>query len=206
MEFSFEQGILSEIADEASLALACPGYEVEIVSLESSQRVAGGEVGELRIRGPGVAAGYALARDDERRAFRDGWYYTGDLVCRSGTGDIFFVSRRNDMVKQQGFRVYPAEVETIIRSHPDIEDVCVFPVMDDEYGESIAAAVVPVAGGCISVRRLLAFCRERMPAYKVPRMIETLPSLPRTQARKVDRLVLAKQLQRRSKTVKARPG
>lgn len=176
---------------ELVLGNVCPTYEAEIVEQQTGSPVESGEPGELRIRGPGVSAGYFGTPTDVSGPFRDGWYYTGDMVRWGGAGQLFLVGRQHDMIKSRGFKVFPVEVETIIRQYPGVRDVAVVGVVDAEWGETVAAAVVQVVGGEIATRELLRFCRDKLESYKIPRIIRFLPDIPREITGKISRARLS---------------
>ena len=100
-----------------------------------------GEVGLLRYRGPGVADGYYRDEEASREAFRDGWFYPGDLAARNERGYIFLRGRRKDMILRGGINIYPAEIEATLMLHPAVAEAAVFGIPSVDFGEEIAAFV-----------------------------------------------------------------
>ncbi len=165
--------------------------EVRIVNNSAPDRQGGslppGEIGEVLVRGPQVMAGYYRNPDATARTVRDGWLHTGDLGYVDEEGDLFLVQRRNDLIVSGGENVYPAEVETVLRSHPAVAEACVVGVADAEWGQRVAAAVQLRPGGVVEEGELLAFCRARLAGYKVPRQVRFVVELPQTASGKIER-------------------
>jgi long-chain acyl-CoA synthetase len=167
------------------LSFPVPGYELDVRG-EDGRSVADGEVGELCIRGPAVAAGYVNAPDETSRLFHEGWYRTQDLVRTSGDG-VEFVGRLSEMLKIGGIRVYPLEIEEALRAHPEVRAAVVVGAAERIRGEIARAVVELVPGSTVPRRSLLAFCRSRLAGYKVPRVLEIWSAIPRLPNGKVDR-------------------
>ncbi len=155
-------------------------------------------VGEIWVRGDTVTPGYWNRPEETRAAFRDGWLKTGDLATIDGEGYVSIVDRKKDMILTGGENVYSIEVETALLAHPSVLEAAVFGIRDDEWGESVRAAVVPRAGERIDAPALQEFCRQRLAHYKVPRGIEFLAELPRTGSGKISKRVLRQDLEARS--------
>jgi o-succinylbenzoate---CoA ligase len=137
--------------------------------------------GEICVRGPSVSPGYF------HRPAREDWLHTGDLGYLDSDGYLYVLDRRDDLIISGGENVYPAEVEAVLLSHRAVEDAGVFGIADAEWGNTVAAAVTLREGAAPNVAELLAFCRERLAGYKIPRLIEFRPSLPRTATGKLSR-------------------
>ena len=166
------------------------GYEVRIV--DGQGRVCGpGEVGEMLVRGPSVVSSYLGDAEETARCFRDGWYYTSDLVSRAEDGFIDFVGRKSEMLKIGGIRVYPLEIEKVLKDHPQIRDVVVVRADDRIRGEVARAIVEPVEGHALTVRKVQGYCRDRLAPYKVPRRVEFWDELPKLPNGKLDRRRIA---------------
>lgn len=154
--------------------------------------VAQGETGELWFSGPGITPGYW--RDDlaTREAFSDcGWLKSGDLARRDEDGYVFVVGRSKEMFVSGGENVYPAEVENVLVSHPDVVEAAVAAAPDPRWGEVGRAYVVTRPGALIDPAALQAFCRQRLAAYKTPKTFAFVPDLPRNALGKVVRHRLA---------------
>jgi|SRR5690349_11213473 len=184
-----------------SMGRAIPECEVLVLG-EGDRPVAPGEpreIGELVHRGPTVALGYwgdaaATARvfrpDPLDPAARRKVVYSGDLVRRDADGLLYFVGRRDQLIKSYGFRVSPDEVEELIHASRLVAEVAVKSRPDPVAGAAIVAHVVPADPAVFETRALLEYCRARMPAYMVPKAIEVHEALPRTSSGKVDRKAL----------------
>ena len=151
-----------------------------------------GDVGEIVVRGPNVMTGYWRRPDATREAIVDGWLHTGDLGRTDARGFIYVVDRKKDMVISGGVNIYPREIEDVISAHPAVSEVAVFGVPDDHWGEALAAAVVLRADATADVADILAFCRDRVGGYKVPKRVEIVSVLPRNPSGKVLKTELRK--------------
>lgn len=153
-----------------------------------------GSAGEVVIRGPGVTPGYRNNPQANAEAFFDGWFRTGDLGVMEG-GHLRLEGRLKEMILRGGENISPAEIEDVLRAHPAVADAVCFGVEDERYGEEVAAAVV--LSGVVDERLLRAHCRERLAAFKVPKTIHILPSIPRTPTGKLQRRRVAALIARR---------
>ena len=160
--------------------------EIRVVD-EAGRDLVPGEIGEVIVRGPTVMHGYLNDPIATAHAIRDGWLYTGDLGFLDAEGDLHLVQRRNDLIVTGGENVYPAEVEAVLRKHPAVHDVVVVGVPSAEWGQQVAALVVPVMSVLIDVAALTAFCRQSLAGYKVPRLFRLAETLPQTASGKIDR-------------------
>ncbi len=159
---------------------AIPDVEVKVVDAEGEE-CPKGETGEIVVRGYNVMQGYF---DDpeatEATIDAEGWLHTGDLGTMDEAGNVAITDRLKDMYVSGGFNVYPAEIEAVIRQHPAVAQVAVVGVADHRMGEVGLAVVVPVAGDTTRSLDddLIAWVRQRLANYKVPRGIETVDALP----------------------------
>jgi long-chain acyl-CoA synthetase len=161
-----------------SIGLPILGVEVRVFG-EEDRELPAGEVGELVVRGYNVMKGYHDRPEATREAMRGGWFHTGDLGRKDGDGYLFIVDRKKDMIIRGGFNVYPREVEEVLYSHPAVAEAAVVGVACPEYGEEVKAWLSLKAGAALSADEVTRFCRERLGAHKVPRLVEFLPSLPK---------------------------
>jgi len=152
--------------------------------------VPAGQVGELWLRGPCIASGYWNQPETTAKAFRDGWFLTGDAAMRDEDGFFYIVDRRKDMYISGGENVYPAEVEAAITEDHDVAECAVVGVPDERWGEVGRAYVVPVAGRSITADAILAHCGRRLAKFKVPKTVVISDSLPRTASGKLQKNVL----------------
>jgi long-chain acyl-CoA synthetase len=153
--------------------------------------VPGGEAGELWLRTPALAAGYAGGADLADRMSPDGWFRTGDVARIDAEGFVWIEGRLSDMVNRGGLKVFPAEVEEVLRSAPGVGDVAVVGVPDDRLGEVPVAFVVPAGGDPIDGGALADHCRRHLAPYKVPVRFEAVAELPRNEVGKVLKADLA---------------
>lgn len=167
--------------------------DIRIVN-EQSESLPPLEYGEVVVSGPTVMTGYYNQPEATAKTLRNGELYTGDIGYLDEDGDLWLVQRRSDMIVSGGENVYPAEVEQILIQHPAVAAVCVVGVPNQEWGQMVAAAVVPHTGVDITVQVLIAFSRERLAGYKQPRVIRFVESLPQTASGKVIRREVVKML------------
>ena len=165
---------------------AVPGYEIRLVD-ERGRDVEPGVVGEMVIRGKGVANGYIANPEETGKLYQDGWYRTQDLVRLDEDGWYHFVGRKSEMLKIGGIRVYPLEIERVLKDHPEVRDVVVVRAEERVRGEVARAVISTVRGSRVSVRALQTYCRERLAVYKVPRIVEFWAEVPAMPNGKVDK-------------------
>lgn len=158
------------------------GVDVEIVDT-SDRPLPPGQVGILRYRGPGVATGYYKDPEASREAFRDGWFYPGDLAERDEEGFIFLRGRAKDMIIRGGINIYPAEIETTLMAHPDVAEAVVVGWPSREFGEEVAAFVR--VRRPVEEEELLEWCKTRLAPYKRPKQIFQREDFSRNSAGKV---------------------
>lgn len=144
-----------------------------------------GEVGEIVVHGPTVMAGYWGRPEETARILRDGWLHTGDLGYLDEEGYLYVIDRRDDLIISGGENIYPAEVEAVLLSHPDVAEAGVTGVSDARWGRAPVAAVQRRPGGTVDEAALVAFCQQRLAGYKVPVRIRFVERLPRNAAGKL---------------------
>jgi fatty-acyl-CoA synthase len=160
------------------------GVEVRIVD-ENGKDVAQGEVGEIVMRGATIMKAYWNKPEATKDAIRDGWFYSGDAGFLDEEGYVFIHDRVKDMIVSGGENVYPAEVENALFAHPQIADVAVIGVPDEKWGEAVKACVVAAAGADLSEEDIIAFARERIAGYKLPKSVDFIEALPRNPSGKI---------------------
>jgi fatty-acyl-CoA synthase len=171
-----------------------PGVEVRLVDPLTHKPVAPGEAGELCARGHGVMAGYYKNHEATARVIdADGWLYTGDLAREREDGNYRIVGRCKELIIRGGENIYPPEVEEFLSHHPDVAEAAVVGLPDEKYGEVVSAWVVPRPGASLTPDDLLAYCRDRIAHFKVPRYLSLVDELPRTVTGKVRKHVLRDQ-------------
>jgi long-chain acyl-CoA synthetase len=163
-----------------------PWMELRIIDPASGNEVDPGCVGEVWLRGPNVMAGYANRPDETAAALtEDGWLRTGDGGYLDDDGFLFLTDRIKDMIVSGGENVYPVEVEEALSQHPAVAEVAVIGVTDERWGEAVKAVVVLSPGSATSADELVAFARDRLAGYKLPRSIDFVEELPRNPSGKV---------------------
>jgi acyl-CoA synthetase (AMP-forming)/AMP-acid ligase II len=158
------------------------GVEMEIVSSDR-RTVPCGEEGEIRVRGAQVCEGYYNRRDDDRKAFQDGWYYSGDIGRIDEDGYLYVVGRIKDMIKTGSINVSPLEIEQTIQGLTGIHDVCVVGVPDAEWGEAVMAVVVASARQMTPT--IIEHCRQTLAPYKIPKFVQYVESIQRNSQGKI---------------------
>lgn len=144
-----------------------------------------GEVGEIVISGPPVAAGYWNKPEETANAMRPDGFRTGDVGFMDETGWFYLVDRKKDMINASGYKVWPREVEDVLYGHPAIREVAVVGVPHPYRGETVRAVVSLKSEVTLSREDLAAWCRPRMAAYKQPNEILIVDDLPKTAAGKI---------------------
>jgi amino acid adenylation domain-containing protein len=186
--------------DAVPIGAACENTEVFAVTSDGVLVTRPGEVGELYVRGPSLMRGYwgqpartreALAPSPVRPDSGELVYRTGDLVTIEPDGNFRFLGRRDSMVKIRGYRVELGEVEAALYRHPAVQEAAVLPVPDQLLGTRLRAVVTAARPGSLTRESVLRHCRQWIPSYMVPDIIEIREELPRTSTGKVDRVGLA---------------
>jgi long-chain acyl-CoA synthetase len=165
-----------------SIGVPLPDTDARIVDLDSGADVPAGGSGELLIRGPQVMRGYWQRSEATAEAIRDGWLRTGDVATMDADGYFAIVDRRKDMINTAGFKVWPREVEETLYTHPAVKLAAVVGAPDAYRGEIVKACIVlrDAVRARPSEAEIVAFCRERLSGYKVPRVVEFRDALPMT--------------------------
>lgn len=170
-------------ARPGSIGPALPGVEMELIDPNSWQPLewTPEAIGEIAIRGHNVMKGYYKRGDATAEVISpDGWFRSGDLARRDADGWYYIVDRAKDMIIRGGFNVYPREVEEVLLTHPAVSLAAVVGAPHASHGEEVHAFVIPVAGEVAEPAEIIAWCKERMAAYKYPRVVEVVDSLPMT--------------------------
>ena len=160
------------------------GVEIKTAGADGKM-LSPGEAGEIVVRGPNVAAGYLKRPEATAEAFRDGWFFTGDIGRLDKQRRLYLLDRKKDMIITGGENVYSLEVEAALYQHPDVQECAVVGVPDDVYGEALLAAIVPAPGAALTDEALIDHCRNRIGGYKIPRRYVFLDALPKSAMNKV---------------------
>jgi len=157
---------------------ALPGTSIEVRSPDGDLLPAG-EVGHVYLKGPTIMKGYWNRPETTAAELRDGWLTTGDLGKLDDDGYLSIVDRAKDLIIRGGYNVYPREVEEVLYEHPDIVEVAVVGVPDDHFGEEVAAVIALRPGTTATVDGIRTWAKTQLSAYKVPRLIQFVETLPK---------------------------
>lgn len=182
-----------EKAKVGSIGIPVSGTLAAIVNPDSDEFLPLGEIGELVVAGPQVTQGYwnNLQATKDCEAIIDGfrWWRTGDLARMDEEGYFYIYDRKRDLIKYKGLRVYAREVEEVLKTHPQIREVGVIGARDVKVGENVKAFIVlePDARGKLSEEDIMNYCREKLTPYKIPKIVEFVGEIPKTDVGKVSR-------------------
>jgi long-chain acyl-CoA synthetase len=161
-------------------SIGYPVWGVEMAILDDKdQPVADGERGEICIRGHNIMKGYWKRPEATAETMRSGWFHSGDIGVRDPNGSYRIVDRVKDMIIRGGFNVYPREVEEVLYAHPAIVEAAVIGVPHESHGEEVKAVVALAKGQQATADEIIAWCKERLAAYKYPRLVEFVETLPK---------------------------
>jgi long-chain acyl-CoA synthetase len=156
------------------------GVEVRVVDDEGNPLPTGPEhVGEIVIRGHNVMKGYYKKPEATAEAFKGGWFHTGDLAYQDEDGYFFIVDRKKDLIIRGGYNVYPREIEEVLFAHPAVAEAAVIGKPDDKLGEEVLAFVALKEGVDASPEEIIAYAKEQVAAYKYPREVRIVDTLPK---------------------------
>src|SRR5262245_17579437 len=176
------------------LAMGMPvlGYDCKVVD-EDGKDVPPGSIGELAVSGvPGVSLmkGYFKNEKATAETLRDGWLHSGDHAYMDQDGFFFFVDRKKDMIKRAGENVSASEVEETLKQHPAVFDAAVVAIPDPMRDQAIKAYVILKSGSAVTANELIAWCREKLSAFKVPEVVKFRDVFPRTSVGKIQKHLL----------------
>ena len=175
---------INDAIKPSSIGKPCPYYEVRIVE-ENGEELGINKTGEMVIKGPAVSSGYFDNLEETKNHMKDGWFFTGDLVKKDSDGYFYFVGRKTGMMKVAGMKVSPIEIEDVLSTHPKIAEVAVVKVQDNLHGEVPKAVIVLNDGVEIDKGDIRKYCEKKISRYKIPRVIQFVPELPKTQGGKI---------------------
>jgi long-chain acyl-CoA synthetase len=177
-----------------SIGLPLSDTDCRIVDLETGSReLPAGEEGELCIKGPQVMKGYWNRPDETANTIREGWLYTGDIARMDSDGYFYIVDRKKDMIICEGFNVYPKEIDDLLLRHPKILEAATVGIPDELRGERIHSYIVIKEHKTATPDEILAYCRENLAKYKIPRRIFIRQSLPKNSLGKILKRELKKE-------------
>ncbi len=182
-----------------SIGLPFPDVDARIVSLDPDenghyQPLGVGEEGELAVRGPQVMKGYWNRPDETANVLdEEGWLYTGDIAKMDEDGYFYIVDRKKDLIIASGYNIVPREVEEALYENPKVQEAVVVGVPDPRRGETVKAFIVLKEGETATEQEIIAFCRERLAPYKVPKLVEFRTELPKSAVGKLLRRALVEE-------------
>jgi long-chain acyl-CoA synthetase len=178
-----------------SVGTAVPGVEVQIRDILTGEVLKTGQEGEICIRGRNIMKGYLnnpnatkeafWHLEDGKRRYEDGWFRSGDIGYADKEGYVFIVDRLKDMIITGGENVYPRDVEEVLYTKPEVEECAVIGVPDKEWGEKVAAFIIPKAEKTINTDELKAFMKAKLAPFKVPKVFIITDTLPKSAAGKI---------------------
>jgi long-chain acyl-CoA synthetase len=172
------------------------GVEMKIFDEQDRELPPGADqVGEIVVRGHNVMKGYYKQPEATAEAFRGGWFHTGDMGYQDEDGFFFIVDRKKELIIRGGFNVYPREVEEVLYAHPAVAEAAVIGVPDERLGEEVKAIVALKPGAEVTAEELIAYTKERVAAYKYPRTVEFVATLPKGATGKILKKELKQQLE-----------
>ncbi len=177
------EGPVDEHSGALSVGLVTPGHAAWIVDLENPDiEIPLGEEGELVLSGPGITDGYWEKSQETANAIKNGRFFTGDVAKMDAGGWCYIVDRKKDLINVSGYKVWPRDVEDVLYQHPAVKEAAVVGVSDDYRGETVKAfvALVDDHKDKITPDELISFCRQKMAAFKYPRIVEIIDEVPKT--------------------------
>ena len=164
-----------------------PLLPVQLRILHDNKPASPGEHGEIFLKGPTITPGYIDSPEATTQAFHDGWFATGDIGYLDNDGYLFVLDRRSDLIISGGENIYPAEIESVLQSHPAVKEAGVCGQADPQWGQVPIAFVALKSGSSASVEELLSYAAQKLARYKQPRAIYITSQLPRTSSGKLVR-------------------
>ncbi len=174
-----------------SIGVPVMDNDIRLVDLEEGTHdVPQGEPGEILIKSPTVMQGYWENPEETRLQMSDGWLRTGDIAQADEDGYFYIVDRKKDMIIAGGFNIYPREVDEVLYQHPKVSEAVTVGVPDEYRGETVKAFIVTKPGEALTEKEIIDFCRTKLAAYKVPKLIEFRESIPKSAVGKILRKTL----------------
>jgi len=155
------------------------GVEMKLVDSDGRTIEKSGERGEICVKGHNVMKGYYKRPEATAEVFTGGWFHTGDIALRDEEGYYYIVDRKKDMIIRGGYNVYPREVEEVLYGHPAVAEAAVIGIPHDRHGEEIKAVLALKSGHTADAEAIQEYCKERLAAYKYPRVIDIVDALPK---------------------------
>jgi long-chain acyl-CoA synthetase len=176
---------------EGSIGVPFPDTDIKLVDPNDGvTEVKQGDPGELIIKGPQVMQGYWNNPEETAGQLKDGWLYTGDVAVQDEDDYFAIVDRKKDMIIAGGYNIYPREIDEVLYEHPKVADAVSVGVPVAYRGETVKAFVVVKPGETVTGEEIIEFCREKLAAYKAPKIVEFRKELPKSAVGKILRKVL----------------
>jgi long-chain acyl-CoA synthetase len=169
---------LNEASKAGTIGKPVIGVEMKVFD-DQDREVPTGERGEIVIRGHNIMKGYFKRPEATAEAMRNGWFHSGDIGYVDADGDFYIVDRKKELIIRGGYNVYPREVEEALYTHPAVAEAAVIGIPDTRLGEEVQAVIALRPGVKASADEIIAHCRERVAAYKYPRIVKIIDSLPK---------------------------
>ena len=174
------------LSKDGSIGIPWPDTDVKLVDVdEGKEEVPKGQPGEIIIKSPLTMKGYWENPEETAGQLKDGWLYTGDIAIRDEDDYFFIVDRKKDMIIAGGYNIYPREIDEVLFEHPKIADAVTVGIPDEYRGETVKAFIVPKEGETLTEQEVMAFCEEKLAAYKRPKLVEFRKELPKSAVGKV---------------------
>jgi long-chain acyl-CoA synthetase len=174
-----------------SIGIPMADNDFRLVDVERGlEDVKPGEPGELVVKGPTVMQGYWNNPEETKNQLRDGWLHTGDIAQVDEDGYIFIVDRKKDMIIASGFNIYPREIEESLYEHPKVADAVAVGIPHDYRGETVKVFIVLKPGEEATEQEIIDYCKQKMTAYKVPKLVEFRDAVPKSAVGKILRKAL----------------
>jgi long-chain acyl-CoA synthetase len=173
-------------AKPGTVGLPIPDTDVKIVSIDDPEKeLPPGEPGEMVIKGPQIMMGYYKRPEETAQVLKEGWFYSGDIGVFDDDGYLSIVDRKKDIIIAGGYNIYPLELDDVLMAHPKILEACTIGVPDEYRGETVKAFIVAKEGETLMEEEVTQYCKEKLAAYKVPKIYEFIDELPKSAVGKV---------------------
>lgn len=169
-----------------TVGIPVPDTDIKIMDVENPDKeLEIGEIGEIAIKGPQIMMGYYKKPEETAEVLIDGWLYTGDIGKFDLDGYLTIVDRKKDMIIASGYNIYPVEIDDVLFDHPKILEACAIGVPDEYRGETVKAFIVVKEGETLTEEEVIGYCRQKLAAYKVPKIVEFMDELPKSAVGKI---------------------
>jgi long-chain acyl-CoA synthetase len=173
-------------AKPGTVGLPIPDTDVKIVSIDDPEKeLPPGEPGEMVIKGPQIMMGYYKRPEETAQVLKEGWFYSGDIGVFDDDGYLSIVDRKKDIIIAGGYNIYPLELDDVLMAHPKILEACTIGVPDEYRGETVKAFIVAKEAETLTEEEVTQYCKEKLAAYKVPKIYEFIDELPKSAVGKV---------------------